>query len=192
MCLFTHQKEPVTSNKDIKCYKVVRKCTDKDNNVYYMPLFNFTHNIRYYLGMTVDMNDSVVPRVKDIFKSEKNEIKVNEKHFTHPYKVEEGLHSFTNKNTFWKSVARWGIKNIEIDDKWIWEDIFKDVRITVIECVIPAGVPFFTGEHNCLPHKNDRMKEMGYCSTKLKFVKEIPDNKWRIEYSDEKNTYVKK
>ena len=166
MCLFTNIK-PHKADKPIKCLKLVRKITDMEGNVSYIPLYIGLHgsSMKYVIGQRAEM-------LKDKYEPEgvlarKVRGNVIGRFPQYNLSLHEGLHTFLPDVDDWESVAAWAMYYYE-----------GKIDLALLECEIPAGTDYCYGLHNCLSSNNG---ERGYVSEYLDVIKEVDVDWSRIQ-----------
>ena len=172
MCLTTSQKRPVTAEKPIKCYKVVRKSVDADGKPEYHAYFAYS-DAEYKIGETfTDTN----PFTRSLLDS-----------------IERGLHTFSPDGNGARSLYERAIKRRNYFKKAEKESVLPSEKdffrscmhdVALLECEIPAGAEYYEGHCNCLTYYgNEKLDQSGYVSDKLTPLRELsPDEISQMPY----------
>ena len=119
MCLYTTNTKIRTAKKDIICYKIVIKERKKGifrifhKPTYRAPFYNYyTYHLkeRYYLGKSLIHVFTTYP--------------------IHPYKVDEGYHSFADIQDAKRMLSEWSGARCSK---------------TIVQCIIPKGAEYVKG-----------------------------------------------
>lgn len=172
MCLTTSQTKPETVEKPIRCLKLVRKSVGADGNPEYRAYFSYS-DVEYKIGETfTDTN----PFTRSFLNS-----------------IERGLHTFLPDRNGARTLYDWAVQrrdhfkkkekgSADPLDKSFYHSCAHDVAL--LECEIPAGARYYTGQCNCLTYFGDKdLDQTGYVSDMLTPVRELtPDEIEQMPY----------
>lgn len=169
---------PYVSDKPVRCYKVVRKihtaCPAPDNggrkeSVKYVPPIRDSYDFEYRIGETADMK-TVPFNDRGVF-AEANPLADTE---GYEHLVNYGLHSCkvsSHQASFLYDALRYQMdcRKKEAEENPYWPARNGWDEPAVLECEIPAGVPYFEG----ISELYKDIDSGGYASEKLRVIREL-------------------
>lgn len=189
MCLYVNMKEndpvdeqgsplPKVSDKPIRCLKVARKMhvpgqtPDEPEFVYYMPPIRDYYGFMYEVGKTAEMKGSPgkepepihavhTPCMAAIYMDMQFEVNMG----LHTYRPESQGARFLYDALLEQITRRCSAEQVERG--WLGETKWDEA--VILECEIPAGVPYYEG----ITEESRRIDTRGYASEKLKVLREL-------------------
>lgn len=168
MCLYTNQVKIKTAEKDIVCYKVMKKIRMGNNYVFssiYYPKYyiigeTYNNDLSLCLLSKTNKRNLNILEEDDLFNDtfeENNDLYViGDNKRTFEYSCNAGFHSYIDKKTV----------------EYVYHLILAYNRhLKIVKCVIPKGANYVEGYHYTIC--DDILNEPGYVSDMIKIVEEV-------------------
>lgn len=169
MCMFTDRGFPLKHDAPIRCLKLVYKVKEYNSigeligTRYISPFSNF----EYKIGEVAKIKEN------EIFAAEwlVNRDFLSEEHAMYEYVCKHGLHTFEMSERSFDAV----MKVLDWMRNYLRNIYTQKQEICLLECEIPANVPYYEGKSNCMSENHN---EYGYCSEQLNVLREIDYNEY--------------